>query len=114
MSNEEVIWHLEQWGLWSRQDGTGRLSNTSSAMFYGLIPNSNDESVLITDEKAMEIDECICALDFFNREAWLVLIMKYYYNMTTTSISRRMGKGRPKVQSLAETGEAFVAAFLTK
>ncbi len=109
---DNIIWLLEQWGAWSRFDGVDKLSNCSSVMFVGLVAPKPSTCIIISDDKAMAIDGVILQLKQKNPDAYKVIIMRYYYNMTTSSISKRLEFGRPKVQMLEEVGRAYIEGVL--
>lgn len=106
---QDINWLLEQWGIWARQDGTGKLINTASQFFAHMVAPSDDDILMIGEEAAMQIDSALSALADFNKEAREVLIMRHYYNMPKRTIAKRLDCGRPKVQAIVESGEAFIA-----
>ncbi len=110
--SDNIIWLLEQWGVWSRLDGTDKLSHCSSAMFKGLVAPRPSVCLMIADDKAMVLDNVICKLKQKNPDAYTVIIMRYYYNMTMGTISKRLDSGRPKIQALEEVGRTYIETTL--
>ncbi len=110
--NDNIIWLLEQWGVWSRLDGTDSLTDCTSVMFVGLIAPTTHTRLVIADDKAMMIDSLILQLKQKNPDAYQVIVMRYYYNMTTSTISRRLKINRHKAQRLEEVGRAYIDGVL--
>lgn len=112
MSKENIVWLLEQWGIWSRQDGTGKLADTASPMFVGLTASSNSDCLMIDDDTAMRIDNALSLLKTRRPACYDVLVLRHYYTMTTGSVARRINCGRDKVRELERAGEAFAEGNL--
>lgn len=110
--SKDINWLIEQWGIWSRQDGTGKLSCTNSPMLEGLAPASAGGCIMIADDTAMEIDSAISELKIRRPKCWEVLVMRNYYLCTTGTVAKRIQHSRPKVQELESAGAAFVEGML--
>lgn len=109
---QDINWLLEQWGIWARQDGTSKLEITSSPVFAGLIPHSGNDCLMINDDTAMKIEGALSILKIREPVRYVVLVMRYYYNMTTSSVAGRLKHGRPKIREIERAGESFVDAIL--
>lgn len=110
---QDIEWQIRQWGLWSRKDGTGKISNSASPFFSGLVADSNDdEAVMITDSQAERIEEAICALKAFDIAAWRVIVILNYYGMTQHGASCKLGIDRRTVSKLEQSGIGFIGGAL--
>lgn len=112
---EDIEWQIRQWGLWSRKDGTGKISSSASPFFSGLVADSNDdEAVMITDNQAERIEEAICALKVFDIAAWRVIVVLNYYGITQNGVSLKLGISRPTVAKHEQSGIGFIAGALSQ
>lgn len=109
---QDINWLLEQWGIWSRQDGTGKLIDTASPVFVGLTASSNGDCLMIDDDMAMQIDNALSLLKIRRPVCYAVLVMRHYYTMTTGGVARRVNCGRDKVRELESAGTAFIEGNL--
>lgn len=109
---QDINWLLAQWGIWARQDGTGKIVNPTSPVFAGLTASSNGECLMIDDDTAMRIENALSLLKIRRPVCYAVLVMRHYHLMTTGSVARRVSCGRDKVRELERAGEAFIEGNL--
>lgn len=118
---QDIEWQIKQWGLWSRKDGTGKLSNSASPMFEGIPRASYGEPLIISDEQAIVIERAILRLKTGTekqQEQWVVLMLLYFHNLTQNEAAYYLKKvikrtlSRPTIISRREGGVASVESYV--
>lgn len=98
---------LEEWGRWVRA-GADSLGANSVFILGSTVPTA-----MITDERAVYIDQVVCRL--INRDRTVGCAVKYYYtrNLTDEGLAKKIHTSKTRASYLRRTGVAWIDGLLS-